>query len=117
MAHEQYLEQHVDASGEQRSLNRRGCIAAGIERRSEAAQQNEGKQPERIGGKRRSGSGGILRSEGAALEQRAHDEVGNDDGADGARNGEEERKLHSPPLRRSSAPFGSRREPAPHLRQ
>src|SRR5215831_18904303 len=105
MAHEQDLEQHVDASGKERGLDRRGCIAAGIEWRGKAAQQNEGQQPERIRGKGRSGGGGILGSKGAALEQGAHDEVGNDDSADGAGNSEEERKLDAARLRGGSAPL------------
>ncbi len=55
--------------------------------------------------------------EGAAREQRAHDEIGDDDGADRARNGEQQRKLDAARLRRGRALLVAGGEPARHLRQ
>src|SRR6185369_14242408 len=81
------------ASAKQRRLDRSCSVAARIERCGEAPQQNERQKAKGVGGKRRSCSRRILDGEGAACEQRAHDEVRNDDGADCARNCEEERQL------------------------
>ncbi len=61
VAHEHHLQGDVDGGGEQRRLDRRCRIAAGIEGRGEAPHQHEGQQAERIGGERGAGGGGILR--------------------------------------------------------
>ena len=116
-AHEQHLQGDVDGGGQQRRLDR-GCrIATGIEGRGEASHQHEGKQPDRVGGKRRPGGGRVCGGEGATGEERAHDEVGDGDGACGARDGEKERKLDAAGLSRGRALLIARGKPPRHLGQ
>ena len=115
--HQHHFQRDVDRGGEQRGLDRGQRVAAGIERRGEAPHHDEGQEPDGVGGERGAGGGGIGRGEGAAGKQRAHDEIGNGDGAGDARNGHQQRQLDAARLRESRAALVAGGEPPRHLRQ
>ena len=60
---------------------------------------------------------GFSRGEGAAREQRPHDQVRDGDGACGARNGEQQCQLDAARLRQSRTALVAGREPPRHFRQ
>ena len=111
------LEGDIHHDRGQRRLDRRRGIAAGEKRGDHAAHQHERKQADGIGGKRLPGGSGVGRREGAAHEQRPHDEVGNEKKGDDARDREQQRELDGAVLGVPRARLVADRDAARHFRQ
>ena len=97
--HQHDLERDIDRDRDRERLDRRHGIAAGEEGDGDAAHQHERQQADRIGRERRGGGLRIGRGEGAAHEQRAHDEIGHQQEGDQAGHRQQQRELDRAVLR------------------
>ena len=111
------LERDIDQHREEQRLHRRPGVAARQKRDRGAAHQHERQEPDRIGLQRGAGRRRVGGGEGAAHEQRAHDQVRQQQERDQARDRQQQRELDRAVLGVARAGLVAARQPVGHLRQ